>query len=151
MSESAQQSERDAARDQLDAAASGSRDGEVLSRTAERMGGAYASIIGVLIGAFLLGVVYVFPTRIPWLVILVIIAYGGGIGVAASWYRRGRRATGRGWARRYRIGFMVSIVLYAVGIGVSVATESHDPWFWIPYAVATALPLIVAGLVRGQV
>ncbi|MHB1172372.1 MAG: hypothetical protein ACYCZY_07720 [Lacisediminihabitans sp.] len=150
MSESVGQSERDAARDQLDAAASGSRDGEVISRSAERMGGAYASIIGVLIGAFLLGVVYVFPTRIPWLVVLVTLAYGGGLGVASLWYIRRRRATGRGWARRYRIGFVVSIVLYAVGIAVSVSTESHDPRFWIPYAVATALPLIAAGLVRGQ-
>jgi len=132
--------------DQLRAAASGGSHGSDISRSARRLSGFFAAVIGASVALFLLAVVYVYPTHILWLVIAVTVLYGLGIASACLWYLRVRRASNRGWSRRYRIGFALTIVLYAIGVALTVSTDWHTAWFWVPYAILTAAPVTAAGL-----
>ena len=93
-------------------------------------------------------VVYVYPTRQPWLVVPSTVLYGVGIGVAAAIYRQRRNGTSRITGQRYRVGFLITISLYGIGVVLSVLGLGLSGWFWIPYIVGTALPLAVASSLR---
>lgn len=136
--------------DQLRAAELGGGRGSTISHSARRVAGFFTAILGASIALFLLAVVYVYPTRVPWLVITVTMLYAAGIGSACIWFQRARRASSRGWARRYSVGFTLTMSLYAIGVALSVATDWRTAWFWVPYALLTATPVIVAGVMSGR-
>ena len=72
-----------------------------------------------------------------------------GIAVAVAIYRIRRKATGRITAQRYRVGFLFTISLYGIGVALSVTTGPALPlWFWLPYIVATVLPMIISSSLR---
>jgi peptidoglycan/LPS O-acetylase OafA/YrhL len=99
--------------------------------------------VGLLIAAMLAVVVFIYPTRQPWLIGPSTVLYGVGIGVAAAVYRMRRKGTSRVTALRYRIGFLFTISLYAVGVVLSVFDRELPLWFWLPFIVATALPMVI--------
>lgn len=136
--------------DQLRAAAIGGGHGSDISRSARRLSGFFAAVIGASVALFLLAVVYVYPAHILWLVIAVTALYGIGIVGACLWFLRVRRASNRGWSRRYGVGFALTIALYAIGVALTVSTDWHTAWFWVPYAILTAAPVTIAGLLRGE-
>ena len=138
------------ARDQLSAAALGGSAGAVISQTAGQTARVFASVIGILIAAYLLVVLYVYPTRIPWLIALTTAAYFVGIAAAVLWFQRRRQASTRGWNMHYLVGLALSITLYCAGIFMFGIVDFHALWFWLPYAGVTALPLVVAGTWRGN-
>lgn len=137
------------AREQLRAAAFGGSAGAVISQTAGQTARAFTSAIGILIAAFLLVVVYVYPTRNPWLIVITTAAYGIGTAAAIFWFQRRRQASTHGWNIRYLVGLALSMTFYCAGVIVSGRVDLHTPWFWLPYAVVTALPLVVAGFKQG--
>ena len=146
--ETSHESDGNSVPDQLRAADIGGGGGAEISRSAEWVGGAYAIAIGLLIAAFLLVVVYVYPTRIPWLIISVTITFFAGITIAIIWYQRQRRASSRGWTKRYSVGFALTIMFYAVGNALAGSIDLREIWFWLPYAVLTALPVVIGGMPR---
>jgi peptidoglycan/LPS O-acetylase OafA/YrhL len=104
----------------------------------------YGSAVGVLIAAMLAVVVFIYPTGDLWLVGPSTVLYGVGIGVVGAIYRMRRRGTSRITALRYRVGFFVTISLYAIGVVTSVLRLELPVAFWLSYIVATALPMVIA-------
>lgn len=104
----------------------------------------YGSAVGILIAAMLAVVVFVYPTAQPWLIGPSTVAYGVGIGVVGAIYRMRRRGTSRITARRYRVGFLFTIALYALGVILSVSELQLPFWFWLSLVVLTALPMVIA-------
>ena len=135
--------------EQLSAAEQGGSGGARISRSADRFGGRYAAIMAFLVAAYLLVVVYVYPRNIAWLDITVTAAFVACTVGASLWHGRRRRASSRGWAKRYRVAFALSAGLYGLGIALAEMTDTRALWFWLPYSLLTALPLVVAGLLRG--
>ena len=139
----------DKLREQVTAAERGRGGGAQISRSADRFGGRFASVMAVLLAAYLLVVVYVYSMNIAWLDVAVTAAIVVAVVGACLWHRRQRRASSRGWARRYSIGFALSAGLFGLGIALVDITDSRALWLWLPYALLTALPLVTAGILRG--
>jgi uncharacterized membrane protein YoaK (UPF0700 family) len=97
-------------------------------------------------------VVFIYPTRSVWLIGPSTVLYGVGIGVVGAIYRMRRKGTSRITARRYRVGFFSTMSLYAIGVVLSVVLDAQNAalplWFWLPYIVATALPMVVSSSLR---
>ena len=132
------------AAEQLHAIDAGSSAGDEIGRAGRTHDALYGSGVGLLIAAMLAVVVFVYPTKSPWLIGPSTVLYGVGIGVVGAVYRMRRNGTSRIAARRYRIGFLTTIGLYAIGVVLSVLGLGLPLWFWIPLIVATALPLVIA-------
>ncbi len=132
------------AAEQLRAVDAGSSAGIDIGRAGQVHDALYGTAVGVLIAGMLAVVVFVYPTHAPWLIGPSTVLYGVGIGVVAAIYRMRRKGTSRITAQRYRIGFLVTISLYAIGVVLSVLELTLPIWFWIPYIVATALPMVIA-------
>ena len=105
--------------------------------------------MAALIAGYLLVIVYVYPLNIVWLDVLVTAAFVVSIVAASLSYGRRRSASSRGWAKRYSLGFALSVGLFGLGIGLADVTDSRALWLWLPYALVTALPLLAVGLLRG--
>jgi hypothetical protein len=131
------------AAEQLRAIDAGSLAGRDIGRAGRVHDALYGSAVGLLIAAMLAVVVFIYPTRQPWLIGPSTVLYGVGIGVAAAVYRMRRKGTSRVTAVRYRIGFLFTISLYAVGVVLSVFDRELPLWFWLPFIVATALPMVI--------
>jgi peptidoglycan/LPS O-acetylase OafA/YrhL len=131
------------AAEQLRAVHAGSRVGIDIGRAGRVQDALYGTAVGVLIAGMLAVVVFVYPTRVPWLIVPSTVLYGVGIGVTGAIYRMRRKGTSRISAKRYRIGFLVTISLYAIGVVLSVLGLALPVWFWIPFIVATALPMVI--------
>jgi peptidoglycan/LPS O-acetylase OafA/YrhL len=134
------------AAEQLRAVDAGSNVGIDIGRAGKPHDALYGTAVGVLIAGMLAVVVFVYPTGAPWLIGPSTVLYGVGIGVVGAIYRMRRKGTSRITAQRYRIGFFVTIFLYAIGVVLSVLSLSLPAWFWIPYIVATALPMVIASI-----
>ncbi|MCA0215795.1 MAG: hypothetical protein LCH43_00400 [Actinobacteria bacterium] len=130
----------------LAAAAEGAEAGTAIAHRARVASGAFAITVGVLIALFLLGTIYVYPLGQITASVAITVAYGVLLVAAALLYRWGRPGATPGWRQQYAKGFVITIVLYAVGISVSTSTQSTTPALWVPWAVATALPLVIVGL-----
>jgi peptidoglycan/LPS O-acetylase OafA/YrhL len=130
--------------EQLRAVRAGTIAGSDIGRASRVHDRLYGSAVGVLIAAMLAVVVFVYPTEDVWLIGPSTVVYGVGIGVVGAIYRMRRKGTSRITARRYRVGFLVTISLYAVGVVLSVVRLELPLIFWLPFIVATALPLVVA-------
>ena len=124
--------------------------GDTIARAAAVSEVAFAVTLGVLIGTFLLATKYVFPLGELGLDFAVIGAYGIGVVVLVLLAQRRRRASRVGWSRRYGVGFAITMTFYAIGVALGQPADPDSLTFWIPYAVLTAAPLIVAALVSGR-
>ncbi len=133
----------DRAVEQLRAIDAGSSAGLDIGRASRTHDALYGAAVGVLIAAMLAVVVFIFPAKQAWLIGPSTVLYGVGIGVIAAIYRMHRRSTSRLTARRYRAGFFTTISMYAVGVVLSLFGPGLPLWFWLPYVVATALPLVI--------
>jgi peptidoglycan/LPS O-acetylase OafA/YrhL len=132
------------AAEQLRAVNAGASAGTDIGRSGHVHDAIYGSAVGALIAAMLAVVVFIYPTREPWLIGPSTVLYGVGIGVAAAIYRMRRRGTSRVTAMRYRVSFLVTMSLYAIGVVLGVVGLALPLWFWVPYIVATALPMVIA-------
>lgn len=138
------------ARDLLAAAERGDGDGTKLARTTTRAGSLYSISIGVLVAAFLLATVYVFPSaNLAWIIAAVVI-YALAILASVFVYSRVRTGAPAGWNKRYSIGFAITMVLYLGGVVFATAAGWTSPLFWIMYAILVALPVSVAGSMRSS-
>ena len=135
--------------EQLSAAKQGGSGGARISRSADRFGGRYAAIVALLLASYLLVVVYIYPRHIAWLDITVTAAFVASMVAANLWHGRRRRASSRGWARRYQVAFVVSAGLFGLGLALAGMTDARSLWLWLPYSLLTALPLVSVGLLRG--
>ena len=134
------------AAEQLRAIGAGSTAGIEIGRAGRMHDSLYGIAVGVLVAGMLAVVVYVYPTQQPWVIGPSTILYGIGIGAIGVIYRQRRKGTSRVTARRYRTGFLITISLYSIGVGLSVLSLALADWFWIPYIGATALPLVIASI-----
>lgn len=135
-------------RDQLNAADIGGGGGARISRSADHFSGRFAVAMGLLIAAYLLVVVYIYPNDVLWLDVTVTAAFVASIVGATKWHSHHRRASSRGWAKRYSVGFSFSIGLFGLGVALLYIIDSQALWLWLPYAVLTATPLVAASLMR---
>ena len=133
----------------ISAAESGRGAGQRIAREAAVNDGAFAVTLAVLIASFLLAVEYVFPSGNLVLMFGAVALYGIGVVAVVLWNQRRRRASRPGWSRRYAAGFALTMALYAIGVALSVSSEPSGLVFWVPYALLTSSPLIVAALWRG--
>lgn len=134
----------------MTAAERGSGFGQRIARDAAVSDGAFAITLAVLIASFLLAVEFVFPSGNLLLMYGSVALYGVGVVAVVLWNQRRRRASSPGWSRRYAAGFAITMALYAVGVALSVAAEPSSIAFWIPYALLTGVPLVIAALWRGR-
>ncbi len=138
------------AAEQLRAVDAGASAGTGIGRSGRVHDAIYGSAVGALVAAMLAVVVFIYPTRELWLIVPSTVLYGVGIGVASAVYRIRRPGTSRVTAKRYRVSFLITISLYAIGVVLSVLSVLSVIgvglvlWFWIPYIVATALPMVIA-------
>ncbi|MGO4384893.1 hypothetical protein [Specibacter sp. RAF43] len=135
--------------EQLQAARTGGIGGARLARSADLAGGRYAAAMATFVALYLLVVVYVYPQDILWLDLAATAAFGVGVVGTCVTYGRWRSASGLGWSRRYAVGFAFSALLFGLGMVLLDLTETRDAWLWIPYAMATGLPLM-AGASAGR-
>jgi peptidoglycan/LPS O-acetylase OafA/YrhL len=136
------------AAEQLRAVEAGSSAGVEIGHAGRVYDSLYGAAVGVLIAAMLAVVVFIYPTHVLWLIVPSTVLYGVGIGVASAIYRRRRKGTSRITGRRYRVGFLITISLYGIGVALSVLGISFPVSFWVPYIVATALPMLIASSLR---
>lgn len=132
------------------AADRGTGSGQRIARDAAVNDGAFTITLAALIASFLLAVEYIFPSENLLLMFGSVALYGVGVVAVLLWNQRRRRASRPGWSRRYGAGFAITMALYAVGVALSVAEEPSSIAFWLPYAVLTAAPLVIAGLWTGR-
>ncbi|MCG2621871.1 hypothetical protein LVY72_08060 [Arthrobacter sp. I2-34] len=135
--------------EQLRAAEAGGSGGARISRSADRAGARYAAVMAGLMSLYLLVVAYVYPQDILWLDMVATAVFVAGMVVTCVRYGRRRRASSLGWSKRYSVGSALSTGLFGLGVALLVLTDSRETWLWVPYAVVTGLPLLVAGLIRG--
>ncbi len=107
---------------------------------------AFAITVGVLIALVLLATIYVYPMGDVVVSTAVTVAFGVLLVAALLLYRWGRRGATPQWRQAYARGFVLTIVIYVVGIAVSNWTQLTTPALWIPWAIATAAPLVVVGV-----
>ena len=136
--------------EQLLAAEAGGGGGARISRAAKSLGGRYAVLTGTLVAAYLLVVVYVYPQHNVWLSLVATAVFVVALVASCRWYARTRRASSPGWARRYSVAFALTAGLFGAGIALLDFTADRSWWLWVPYAAATAVPLLVAAARRGQ-
>jgi len=134
----------------LTAAERGGGVGDDLARDAAVNDGAFAITLALLIASFLLAVEFVFPSRNLLLMFGSVVLYGIGVVAVVLWNQRRRRASRHGWAKRYARGFAITMAFYAIGVALSVAPEPSSIVFWLPYALLTAAPLVIAALWGGR-
>ena len=136
------------ARDLLAAAERGDDDGLKLARSTNRASSLYSISIGVLVAAFQLATVYIFPSaNLVWIFGSVAV-YALAILAAVFVYSRVRTGAPAGWNRRYAIGFSVTMALYLGGVVLATAAGWTSSLFWVMYAILVALPVSVAGSMR---
>ncbi len=131
---------------QLRAIQTGDSAGREIGRAGRLHDSLYGAAVGVFVEAMVAALVFIFPTSQPWLVGPSTVVFGVGVGVAAAIYRMHRTATSRGTARRYRIGFLATMSLYAIGAVLRVVEVALPLWFWIPLIVSTAVPITIASV-----
>ncbi|BDZ49503.1 hypothetical protein GCM10025867_17440 [Frondihabitans sucicola] len=139
----------DAARDLLTVADAARERGDDISRRA-LLGPAMSAFIGLLLGAFLLASIYLFPTATPLQGLLISGGYAVGILASVTAYNVGRRATPTGWLQRYQKGLALSCGVFAVALALSFLVEERSAALWVPLAVATALPIAILGSTRAR-
>jgi peptidoglycan/LPS O-acetylase OafA/YrhL len=128
--------------EQLRAAETGGIGGARLARSADLAEARYAATMATLVALYLLVVVYIYPQEILWLDLATTAAFTAGLVGTCRSYGRRRRASGLGWSRRYSAGFVLSSLLFGLGLVLLGLTESRDAWLWFPYAAATGVPLM---------
>jgi len=128
----------------LDAAATADAGGMRAASGSRRVETALSVAIGLLLGSFLIGVVYVFPTDNVALIIGVSAAYAVGIWASVFVYSIVRRASTPGWAKRYTTGVFISTAIFFVGVALTFVVPTGNPVLWVPLAVAAAVPVIAA-------
>lgn len=129
----------DQARQQLDEADQRSQ----LSRTDAGTGAAYTGGLAVLVAATLAAVT-VWRTN-PVGVVVGMGVYAVALALLVGWHSRKVRVAGRGWGRRYLLGFGATMVLYTVGIFWEAF--AFPGWgIFAPYCVLVALPGLAAAV-----
>ena len=137
----------DAARELLAAADTGREKGESLAARAW-VAAAMSVFIGLLMGAFLLASIYLFPTATGPQAALISGGYLAGILLAVLTYNLGRRVTPTGWIDRYERGLAISCVVFFVSLALSFLIDERSAVLWISLAVATVLPVSYFGTKR---
>lgn len=132
----------------LGAAEAGTRAGSSVSRSTAGVERGFAVVLGICVALFLLSGVYIYPLGNVPLTVAVTAVYVTAIAGAIVVFARVRRGSSAGWNRRYVVGFIATMMLYTGGIVIHSLTDATTPLLWAPYAIATALPVIVASVVR---
>jgi len=108
----------------------------------------YGVRLGALMGA--LGLVVGLTSHAhPWVLVAGIFGYGALMQVVVYRHQRSVRATARGWTSRLAWALGTASALYTLGvIAATTGAVPPRPAIWLPYAVLTATPLLVAAVVR---
>lgn len=132
----------DAARDLLEVAEGGAEWGDTIAGRAW-LARSMSVFLGLLMGAFLLAAIYLFPDATA--LEAAAGGYAAGILIAVGAYNLGRKVITRGWLERYRRGVMISCGVFFVALALSFLVAERSPVLWVPFAVATVLPVAVLG------
>jgi hypothetical protein len=113
---------------------------------AGRRNAAFLAGFGLLFGALCL-TVGLTVHRSPVGLVVAVVAFTVVLQVLMVWRDRTKKATGRGWGRRSSVALGTTGALYAIGVVLAAfRVVGPELWFWLPYAVATALPMLIAAL-----
>jgi peptidoglycan/LPS O-acetylase OafA/YrhL len=112
------------------------------SGTDVRIGAFTTAGVGVLVAAFLV-LSTLFAETNPMAFAIGVIVYVLALGALMTWHNRQVRVAKRGWNRRHFASFVITMVLYGIGIGWS--TSGSPSWaLFAPYCALVALPMLVA-------
>ena len=113
---------------------------------AERQNAAFLAGFGLLFGVLVLTVgLTVHHSRVG--LIGAVAAFTVLLQILMVWRDRTKKATRRGWGRRSGVAFGVTAFLYVAGVVLAAfQLVGADLRFWLPYAAATALPMLIAAL-----
>lgn len=131
----------------LDAAERGAVQADAVTGRS-RIGGITGIGIGVLVGAFLLAGVFVLPVATLPVALVVSGAYALGIVAFTTAYNAVRRVVPAGWVRRFHLGLVITMAVFAIGLALSFLTPERSLLLWIPLALACALPIAILATVR---
>lgn len=134
----------DTARDLLEVAEGGAERGDTIAGRAW-LARSMSVFLGLLMGAFLLAAIYLFPDATALEAAALSGGYAAGILIAVGAYNLGRKVVTRGWLERYRRGVMNSCGVFFVALALSFLVAERSPVLWVPLAVATVLPVAVLG------
>ena len=137
----------DTARDLLATAETGRGHGDSLAARSW-LAPAMSVFIGLLMGAFLLASIYLFPTATGPEAALISGGYAAGILIAVFSYNFARRVVTSGWIDRYERGLAISCVVFFVSLALSFLIDERSALLWVPLAVATVLPISYLGTKR---
>lgn len=101
--------------------------------------------LGILVGAFLLAAIYLFPTATGLEAFLISVGYIVGIIVVTTVYNVFRRLTPIGWNDRYQRGLLITMGIFFVALALSFLTTERSALLWVPLAVAAVIPVSVYG------
>jgi hypothetical protein len=102
----------------------------------------YLGVFSIGFAAVTLAVGLVQPRPVR---ILVFVAWGILVLATVAWARR-RPAAIRGASGRATRYWVVTISLYAVAIAAGTPHLTGHVWYWVPAAIAVALPLTIGAL-----
>ena len=137
----------DTARELIAAADAGQEHGDQLARRSW-LAPSMSVFIGLLMGAFLLASIYLFPTATGLQAALISGGYMAGILLAVATYNLGRRVVTIGWIDRYERGLTISCVVFFVSLAFSFLVDERSALLWVPLAISTVLPISYFGTKR---
>jgi integral membrane sensor domain MASE1 len=107
-----------------------------------RIGAFTTAGVGVLV-ALMLAMSKAFAETNTVAFLIGVVVYVLAIGALSIWHARRFRVAIRGWNRRYVSSFVLTMVLYSIGI--LWFTSGSPSWaLFAPYCVLVALPMLVA-------
>jgi chromate transport protein ChrA len=109
------------------------------------LGSVLSIALGILVGAFLLAAIYLFPTATGLEAFLISVGYIVGIIVVTTVYNVFRRLTPIGWNDRYQRGLLITMGIFFVALALSFLTTERSALLWVPLAVAAVIPVSVYG------
>jgi hypothetical protein len=140
-------SSRPAASDQLAAVARAYARTTAVVQMSRRSNGWFVVTLGLLFGALIAGVGFTEHSS-PAGLIISIFAFTIILQIVMFSRQKTKIATAKGWSRRTGWAFAITLILYVAGVCLAAFEAiGPTPAFWVPYALATAAPMVVVGLV----
>jgi len=105
---------------------------------------------GVLLGAFLLAAVYIYPGGSVRVNVATTIAFVALLGAAAAIFLKVRTAIPAGWGNRFAAGLGGTMAFYSSALVFALASGQTSSLIWVPVVIAVALPVAVLGSIPGK-
>ena len=120
------------------------------SHTSHGATSGFSIATGILLGAFLLAAVYIYPGGSVRVNVATTVAFVALVGAAAAVFLKVRTAIPAGWGNRFAAGLGGTMAFYSSALVFALASGQTSSLVWVPVAIAVALPVAVLGSIPGK-